>query len=32
MRRTLDDVDAELVYAHAGFGTDAVDYVQGWDM
>jgi lipoyl(octanoyl) transferase len=24
-------VDAELVYAHAGFGSDAVDYVQGWD-
>jgi lipoyl(octanoyl) transferase len=24
-------VDAELVYAHAGFGSAAVDYVQGWD-
>ena len=30
-RRSLDVVDAELVYAHAGFGSDAVDYVQGWD-
>src|ERR1700722_7066960 len=30
-RRNLDVVDAELVYAHAGFGSDAVDYVQGWD-
>jgi lipoyl(octanoyl) transferase len=25
-------VNAELVYAHAGFGSDAVDYVQAWDM
>jgi len=25
-------VNAELVYAHAGFGSDAVDYVHGWDM
>jgi lipoyl(octanoyl) transferase len=25
-------VDAELVYAHAGFGPDAVDYLQGWAM
>lgn len=24
-------MDAELVYAHAGFGADAVDYVEGWD-
>jgi lipoyl(octanoyl) transferase len=25
-------VDSELVFAHAGFGSHAVDYVQGWDM
>ncbi|HTR94725.1 MAG TPA: lipoyl(octanoyl) transferase LipB [Trebonia sp.] len=25
-------MDAELVFAHAGFGSNAVDYVQGWDM
>jgi lipoyl(octanoyl) transferase len=25
-------VDAELVYAHAGFGADAVDYLAGWEM
>jgi lipoyl(octanoyl) transferase len=25
-------VDAELVYAHAGFGPNAVDYVRAWDM
>jgi lipoyl(octanoyl) transferase len=25
-------VDAELVYAHAGFGSNAVDYVRAWDM
>jgi lipoyl(octanoyl) transferase len=25
-------VDAELVYAHAGFGAEAVDYVQAWEM
>ncbi len=25
-------MDAELVYAHAGFGSHAVDYVQGWDL
>jgi lipoyl(octanoyl) transferase len=24
-------VDAELVYAHVGFGTNAVDYVQAWE-
>ncbi|HEY0935702.1 MAG TPA: lipoyl(octanoyl) transferase LipB [Trebonia sp.] len=24
-------MDAELVYAHAGFGPDALDYVQAWD-
>jgi lipoyl(octanoyl) transferase len=24
-------VDAELVFAHAGFGSNALDYVQGWD-
>jgi lipoyl(octanoyl) transferase len=32
VRRNLDVVDAELVYAHAGFGANAVDYVQAWDM
>jgi len=25
-------VDAELVYAHAGFGADAVGYLAGWEM
>jgi lipoyl(octanoyl) transferase len=25
-------VNAELVYAHAGFGASAVDYVRAWDM
>jgi lipoyl(octanoyl) transferase len=25
-------VDAELVYAHAGFGSSAVDYLRAWDM
>ncbi len=25
-------MDAELVYAHAGFGTDAEDYLAGWEM
>jgi lipoyl(octanoyl) transferase len=25
-------VDDELVYAHVGFGPDAVDYVAGWDL
>jgi lipoyl(octanoyl) transferase len=25
-------VDAELVYAHAGFGSSAVDYVNGWEL
>jgi len=25
-------VNAELVYAHAGFGPSAVDYVRAWDM
>src|SRR5271167_2492768 len=29
-RRSLDVVDAELVYAHAGFGAEAVDYRQAW--
>jgi len=29
--RNLDVVDAELVYAHAGFGPGAVDYVEGWE-
>ena len=24
-------MDAELVYAHAGFGPGAVDYVEGWE-
>src|ERR1700751_3853903 len=32
VRRTLDYVDDELVYAHVGFGPDAVDYVAGWDL
>jgi lipoyl(octanoyl) transferase len=31
-RRSLDYVDDELVYAHAGFGSEAVDYVQAWDL
>jgi lipoyl(octanoyl) transferase len=30
--RNLDYVDDELVYAHVGFGSDAVDYVAGWDL
>jgi lipoyl(octanoyl) transferase len=30
--RNLDDVDDELVYAHAGFGSYAVDYLTGWDL
>ena len=25
-------MNAELVYAHAGFGSSAVDYVRAWDM
>jgi lipoyl(octanoyl) transferase len=25
-------VDDQLVYAHAGFGSDAVDYVQAWEL
>jgi lipoyl(octanoyl) transferase len=25
-------VDAELVYAHVGFGAEAVDYLQAWEM
>jgi lipoyl(octanoyl) transferase len=25
-------VDDELVYAHVGFGSDAVEYVTGWDL
>jgi len=32
MRRNLDYVTDELVYAHAGFGGRAVDYVAGWDL
>ena len=32
MSRNLDYVDDELVYAHVGFGSDAVDYVTGWDL
>jgi lipoyl(octanoyl) transferase len=31
-RRNLDYVDDELVYAHVGFGADAVDYVRAWDL
>src|SRR5215467_10276440 len=31
-RRNLDYVDDELVYAHVGFGSDAVDYVSAWDL
>src|SRR6202034_3282673 len=31
-RRNLDYVTDELVYAHAGFGARAVDYVAGWDL
>src|SRR6204780_4194816 len=30
-RRSLDVVDAELVYAHVGFGAEAVDYRQAWE-
>jgi lipoyl(octanoyl) transferase len=30
--RNLDWVDDELVYAHVGFGSEAVDYVAGWDL
>src|ERR1700761_9680872 len=29
--RSLDVVDAELVYAHVGFGAEAVDYRQAWE-
>ena len=25
-------MNAELVYAHAGFGSSAVDYVRGWEL
>src|SRR5579872_3179341 len=32
MRRNLDYVTDELVYAHAGFGDRAVDYMAGWDL
>jgi len=32
VRRTLDYVDDELVYAHVGFGSDAVGYQAGWDL
>src|SRR5580704_16291840 len=32
MRRNLDYVTDELVYAHAGFAGRAVDYVAGWDL
>jgi lipoyl(octanoyl) transferase len=32
MRRNLDYVTDELVYAHAGFGSHAVDYMAGWDL
>jgi lipoyl(octanoyl) transferase len=31
-RRNLDHVADQLVYAHAGFGQDALDYVTGWDL
>src|SRR6202167_2464200 len=29
--RSLDVVDAALVYAHVGFGAEAVDYRQAWE-
>jgi lipoyl(octanoyl) transferase len=32
VRRSLDYVDDELVYAHAGFGSAVVDYLAGWDL
>ena len=32
MRRNLNYVTDELVYAHAGFGGRAVDYMAGWDL
>ena len=31
-RRTLGRVSDELVYAHAGFGAEAVPYLAGWDL
>lgn len=32
MRRNLGYVKDELVYAHVGFGSHAVDYVAGWEL
>jgi len=32
VRRNLDCVDDELVYAHVGFGAAMVDYRTGWDL
>jgi lipoyl(octanoyl) transferase len=32
VRRNLDYVNDELVYAHVGFGPRAVDYITGWDL